>query len=150
MSEQNRNDNPSFLGRGWSFPPQFNRAEGVVRMSQDEDDVRESLLILFGTRLGERVFAARYGLGLRDWLFKPLGTTEVSLLKEQITLGILVHEPRIEILRLNIDTTRISEGQLIISLDYKIRATNSRYNLVYPFYLADGSEVGLPRQPESA
>lgn len=143
----NHNAKSSFLGRGWRFPPSFNRREGAVQMSEDEQDIHESLQVLFGTRLAERSFAPRYGLSMQEWLFKPIGTTEASLLREQITLAILIYEPRVDVLSLRVNTTRLAEGQLLIELDYKVKATNSRYNLVYPYYLGDGSEVSLPAAP---
>jgi len=118
------NTKQSFLGRGWRFPPSFNRNEGAVQMSEDEQDIRESLQVLFGTRLAERSFAPRYGLNMQDWLFKPIGTTEACLLREQITLAILIYEPRIDVLSLRVNTTRLTEGQLLIELEYNVKATN--------------------------
>lgn len=137
-------DAPSFLGTGWSFPPQFTRNDrGVldVVMTSDEDDIRASLTILFGTVQGERFLVPKYGLDPHELLFEPASTTMTAFLKDRITVAILIHEPRIRVIALDVDTPDPYAGLLRISLDYEIRATNSRYNLVYPFYRHDSSEV---------
>jgi phage baseplate assembly protein W len=131
----------SFLGTGWSFPPEFVRETGEVRLVADEDDIRSSLGLLFGTAPGERVFNPRYGLDVRQFLFEPMSTTMRSFLEERAKLAVLFYEPRINVLSLKIDSPSPEGGQLLINLDYEIRTTNSRYNLVFPFYLGDGNEA---------
>ena len=133
------NDTPLFLGRGWSFPPSF--AGGELRMVDDETDIHQSLLILFGTRPGERLLHPDYGLDMSVLLFEPLSTTLNTLLRDRITTTLLVHEPRIRVLDLVIDDSLATEGLLQIRLDYSVRSTNSRFNLVYPYYLGDANEV---------
>jgi len=140
----NRNkddDAPSFLGTGWSFPPEFvQNGRGVV-MSSDEKDIHESLEILFGTLRGERLMAPKYGLSPHELLFEPASTTMKAFLKDRISTAILIHEPRIRILALDVDSPDPGSGTLRISLEYEVRATNSRYNLVFPFYRHDSNEV---------
>jgi phage baseplate assembly protein W len=130
-----------FLGTGWSFPPEFPREASEVRMSSDEQDIAESLRILFGTALGERFLVPKYGLDMRALLFDPISTSMRTFLEDRITTTILVYEPRIEVISVDVSTPDPNDGQLRIALDYKIRATNSRYNLVFPFYRNDASEV---------
>jgi|SRR5262245_8085137 len=131
----------SFLGTGWSFPPQFDRRGGAVVMVEDEDDIEESLRILFGTQLGERLFQPDYGLDLHEILFDPLSTTMRTLLEDRIRISILIYEPRIEPLAVRVASPDASAGELQIELEYRVRATNSRYNLVYPFYTTDSNEI---------
>ncbi len=133
------NDVPFFLGRGWAFPPSFGDSE--ARMVDDEADIHDSLLILFGTQPGERVLQPTYGLDLTPLLFEPLSTTLTTLLKDRITTSLLVFEPRIRVLDLVIDDSQALEGVLQIRLAYSVRSTNSRFNLVYPYYLGDANEV---------
>lgn len=131
----------SFLGTGWSFPPEFAPgAEGVV-MAADEDDIRGSLEILFGTAAGERLLRPRYGLDLREMLFEPMGTTTRTYLEDRIRTSILVYEPRINLLALQLDTSLQNEGRVTLIVEYEVRATNSRFNLVYPFYTTGSNEV---------
>jgi len=132
-------DTPLFLGRGFGFPPSF--ANGQVRMVEDEQDIHESLLILFGTLPGERVLQPRFGLDLTPLLFEPLTTTLRTLLKDRITTTLLIHEPRIRVLDLVVDDSQALEGQLQIRLEYSVRSTNTRFNLVYPYYLGDANEL---------
>ncbi|WP_437971294.1 GPW/gp25 family protein [Sorangium sp. So ce260] len=131
----------SFLGTGWSFPPEFVRESGQVRMTSDEEDIASSLRILFGTALGERFLAPKYGLDMHEMLFEAMSTTMRTFLAERVRTALLIYEPRIDVLALQIDSQDANDGVLRISLDYEVRATNSRYNLVFPFYRTDGSEV---------
>jgi phage baseplate assembly protein W len=132
-------DTPLFLGRGFAFPPTF--AAGQVRMAEDERDIHESLQILFGTLPGERVLQPRFGLDLSPLLFEPLTTTLRTLLEDRITTTLLVHEPRIKVLALVVDDSLAVEGLLQIRLEYSVRSTNSRFNLVHPYYLGDANEL---------
>jgi len=131
----------SFLGTGWSFPPEFTPNGRDVLMTSDEDDIRASLTILFGTVRGERFMIPRYGLDPQELLFEPFSTTMRAFLKDRISTAILIQEPRIRVLALEVVMADPEAGVLQISLDYEVRATNSRYNLVYPFYRHDSSEV---------
>lgn len=130
-----------FLGRGWSFPPRFDRAGGGVGMVADEQDIEESLRILFGTQRGERVFHPKFGLDMNELVFESMSTTMRTLLEERIRIGVLVYEPRIEPLAVKVFSHEPAAGELHIELDYRVRATNSRYNLVFPFYRSDSNEL---------
>jgi uncharacterized protein len=131
----------SFLGRGWGFPPEFNRATQAVNMLEDENDIKSSLEILLSTRLGERVMVPDYGCNLDELLFKPLTLTLKTYVIDLIKTAILYYEPRIDLNKIAIDPTDELEGVLLINLDYTVRATNSRKNMVYPFYKAEGNEL---------
>lgn len=132
-------DLPPFLGRGWAFPPAFDG--GAVAMVADEADIHQSLQILFGTLPGERPLQPGYGLDLSPLLFEPLSTTLRTLLEDRIRTTLLVHEPRIRVLALVLDDAQAREGLLQIRLDYAVRSTNSRFNLVHPYYLGDANEL---------
>lgn len=131
----------SFLGNGWSFPPSFNPHTRQLKMTSDEADIDASLRILLATTAGERILHPTYGLNMQELLFEPMTTTLQTLFKDRVRTNILVYEPRIEVLSLELDTALLTEGKLLLRLEYSVRATNSRFNLVYPFYLYDGNEV---------
>jgi phage baseplate assembly protein W len=131
----------NFLGRGWSYPPSFDRDAGSVAMVADEQDIEESLRILFGTQRGERLFHPKYGLDVNDLLFEAMSTTMRTLLEDRVKIGILIYEPRIEPLAVTVHSQEPASGELHIELDYRVRATNSRYNLVFPFYRSDSNEM---------
>lgn len=134
-------ENTSFLGRGWKFPPEFTKGPDHTEMSVDEHDIRESLVILLSTRIGERIMNPTYGCNLEDLLFEPLNLTLKTYVGDLIKTAILYFEPRIDLKRVDIVPNDDLEGELLVELDYTIRATNSRRNLVYPFYRTEGTDV---------
>lgn len=83
----------SFLGRGWKFPLSFSKSG--VEMSETDDDIDESLRILFSTYPGERIMHPDYGCRLRDFCFRQFNETFIALLKDEINRAILFHESRI-------------------------------------------------------
>jgi uncharacterized protein len=132
---------PSFLGTGWSFPPEFVQNGRELVMTSEEADIRCSLEILFGTVRGERFLVPGFGLEPHELFFDPVSTTVKAFVKDRILTAILLDEPRIRVVSLQIASPDPNDGTLSIALDYEVRATNSRYNLVYPFYEHDGNEV---------
>lgn len=123
-----------FLGRGWQFPLHFDPRTRQVGMVAGVEDIEESLRILLGTYPGERVMQPTYGCAVRRAVFDTLNESTITELKEMIRKAILFFEPRILLER--IDTTvRSLEGRLDIRIDYTVRTTNTRHNLVYPLYL---------------
>ncbi|GAB2835146.1 GPW/gp25 family protein [Ferruginibacter profundus] len=130
----------SFLGVGWSFPPTFYKNPCQVQMVSDEEDIRQSLEILLSTRHGERIMQPEYGCNLDVLLFEPINTSLITFVKDLIEKAVLYHEPRIELKKTAIKTDQALEGLLLIELEYVIRTTNSRYNMVYPFYLNEAEQ----------
>lgn len=131
----------SFLGTGWGFPPSFSNRTAQVGMLSDEEDIRSSLEILLSTRQGERVMRPDYGCNLDELVFEPLTTTFKTYIKDLITTAILYHEARIEVNKIDLDDTGELEGRILISIDYTVRSTNSRYNFVFPFYKTELTEI---------
>lgn len=134
------NNEQSYLGKGWAFPPEFDKNTRQERMLKDEEDIKSSLEILLSTRLGERVMLPGYGCNLDELLFNSLDLTLKTYVVDLIKTAILYHEPRIDVNKIEIDTQNELEGELLINIDYTIRSTNSRRNMVYPFY-KEGSEL---------
>lgn len=143
-------ESTSYLGTGWGFPPRFLRdsgsptsgscpPSGQVVMVSDEDDVCESLKILFNTALGERVMQPGYGADLKDQAFEPMNASVLTFIEDLLRTAIIYHEPRIETERLSVEPEQ-TEGRLRIEIDYLIRGTNSRFNFVYPFYLGESGQ----------
>lgn len=135
------NINTDFLGKGWSFPPEFNETEGILKMTTDVEDINNSLIILLSTRPGERVMFPDYGCDLQEMFFKPLDLTLITQMKGIIERSILYHEPRINILNIDIDTQEELHGEILIKIDYEVRNTNTRSNIVFPFYKGEATEI---------
>jgi phage baseplate assembly protein W len=130
------NEEKSFLGIGWSFPPAFDNASGAVQMLKGEDDIQSSLQVLLATRLGERVMQPLFGCNLDAMVFELLDTTLKTEMRNLIQKAILYFEPRINIDRIDIESTE-TNGLILITVNYVVRSTNTRGNLVYPFYLSE-------------
>ena len=129
----------SFLGSGWSFPPTFTRGGAEVELTSGAEDVEQSLQILLSTRPGERVMQPEFGCDLQHVLFEEIDQGLLNTLDGLISDAILYHEPRITLDRLEISESEREPGLLLISLDYTIRSTNSRYNMIYPFYINEAA-----------
>ncbi|WP_299551331.1 GPW/gp25 family protein [Seonamhaeicola sp.] len=131
----------SFLGTGWGFPPEFDRSQKALKTISDEVDIKSSLHILLSTRLGERVMLPDYGCNLDELMFENLNRTLITYVVELIKTAILYHEPRIDVIKIDISETDPLEGMLHIAIEYLIRATNSRHNVVFPFYKEEGTNI---------
>ena len=131
------NEENSFLGKGWSFPPTFDNASGEVQMLTGEDDIQSSLRVLLATKLGERVMQPLFGCNLDAMVFELLDTTLKTEMKNLVERAILFFEPRINIDKIDIDSRNDLNGVVIITVNYVVRSTNTRGNLVFPFYLSE-------------
>ncbi len=133
--------NLSFLGRGWSFPPEFGQDGRNLQLVEGEDDIRQSLQILLATQLGERIMRPDFGCNLDDLMFESLTTTFKTYIAELVRTAILYHEPRITPDSVDITSNSDNDGLILIDVRYTIRTTNSRQNMVFPFYLIEGSKI---------
>ncbi len=131
----------SFLGRGWSFPPTFNKTSGSLEMVENEEDIRQSLIIFLTTRRGERMMRLNYGSTLDEQVFSSARADVLNALAEDLKTTIRLNEPRVVVNAVRIDASQVLEGRLLIEVDYTIEATNVRNNLVYPFYLIEGTHI---------
>lgn len=127
-----------FLGRGWSFPPVVT-VQGA-RMSAYEQDIKESLHVLFSTSPGERVNRYDYGCPLRRYAFEPMTVQSLTRMRNDISRAVILFEPRIELEDVSFEE-RPAEGVLLIRLTYTVVRTNHRSNMVYPFYLNEGTNI---------
>jgi phage baseplate assembly protein W len=128
-----------FLGTGWAFPPSFSACGGSVQMVANEEDIHQSLMILFATRPGERAMQELYGCSLDDWLFSEIDHGLVSKLTSAIHDAVLLHEPRVRLLDVEVSPDPAAAGVLLIQLNYSVTATNTRFNMVFPFYRNEAS-----------
>lgn len=130
--------NTSFLGRGWGFPPTFLKDSNSVVMSENETDIKQSLEILIGTALGERVMRPDYGSNMESYVFEPLDNTLKTLLESNIRDAILLHESRIVAEKITLDED-IPNGRIDITVEFFIPTVNTRTNFVYPFYIREAT-----------
>jgi phage baseplate assembly protein W len=129
----------AFLGRGWKFPIEVDSTTGRVKMSEFEEDIAEAIRIILWTAKGERVMRPEFGCGLHDYVFTTTDATSLRLLASDIEEAIRVWEPRVESAEVEVSLDEQDPGKLLIHIDYVVRSTNNLYNLVYPFYIHEGS-----------
>lgn len=134
---------PAFLGSGWSFPPTFNRQTGAVAMSSADRDITESIWIILSTNLGERIMLATFGSSLWSQVFTALTPTTANEIAHMVSNAIIEWEPRVQVEDVAV-THAVLSGWLDITISYFVRQTNTRSNLVYPFYTR---EPILPQPP---
>lgn len=130
---------PSFLGCGWSFPPTFLHPSASVAMAAGETDIRESLWILLSTNVGERIMLATYGCDLWPKVFVALTPTTAGEIALMVKNAIIDWEPRVLVEAVTVTENQDLSGWLEISIDYRVRQTNTRSNLVFPFYTREAT-----------
>lgn len=135
------NANASFLGKGWSFPPSFSQNGRDVQRVSEHQDIQQSLQILLSTAQNERIMREDFGCDLQRFMFEEISQSLINRMTALITDAVLYYETRIELNNVQVDESDKIEGLLTISIDYTVRSTNSRFNLVYPFYLNEASYV---------
>lgn len=131
----------TFLGRGWSFPPTFEKDLKSVELVADELDIEQSLKLILSTRPGERLTNPEFGCAIHEYVFDPINATTKYFIKESIEKAVLFYEPRITIEEIIIDTSRELDGIVDIKLNYIVRKINVRSNIVFPFYKLEGTLI---------
>jgi phage baseplate assembly protein W len=130
----------AFLGQGWAFPPCL-ESDGEIEIVVYEEDIRQAIIIILRTSRRERVMRPDFGAGLDDFVFEPLNETTMQLVKTRVEESLIDWEPRIIVEEVKVTGEQEPAGKLIIEITYRIRATNTLHNLVYPFYLQEGSRT---------
>jgi phage baseplate assembly protein W len=128
---------PSFLGRGWSFPVVAAAGPDDVAMAQDAEDIRQAILIILRTAKGERVMRPDFGCGLQRLVFQPMSAALKTLARKEVEEALIAWEPRIDVATVTVTEDARARGTLLIDIRYLVRATNTFYNLVYPFFLLE-------------
>ena len=134
----------AFLGRGWSFPPTFDQtlAPGAV-MVDGVEDIEQSIRLILGTTPGQRTLLPDFGCPLSQFLFQALDLTTETMIKDAVSHALLHWEPRITVNTIQVSGEQANEGRIDVAIDYTVRATNSRANLVYPYWRTEGTLLNL-------
>lgn len=127
----------AFLGVGWNFP--VAAAGGQADMVQFEEDIKQAILIILLTNNGERLMRPTFGAGLNSFLFDPINPTTMAALQTRVHDALIDWEPRIDVMAVAVTPSPERVATVLIDITYRVRATNSVGNLVYPFYLGEGS-----------
>ncbi len=130
----------SFLGTGMKFPPQIDPATGRFVTVSGTRSVKEAVYLILMTQLGERVVRPGFGSDIMSYTFMDTGTTMMSMFKRNIMETIISQEPRIADVDVDLEYNE-REGAIIVNVGYVVSASNTRDNLVFPFYLERGGET---------
>ena len=133
----NRIQGNEFLGRGWKFPLTVN-AKGGIAFASYEQRIEESIYLILSTSPGERVMMPEFGCAIHDMVFSPNNASTVGMIADMIQKSLVMFEPRINLLDINVETAKEQPNLLLIRIDYRVRANNAFGNLVYPFYITEG------------
>lgn len=128
-------DNRDFLGSGWKFPLQIDPRTGKFAMSSREENIRESIEIILKTSLGERVMRPDFGTDAIDYVFAVREDSPAQTLAFELERDLVLQEPRIVDVKVNCTNPQVTDGSMVINIDYTVRSTNNRYNVVYPFFM---------------
>jgi len=124
-----------FLGQGWRFPVRLD-AQGRIATSSGEEKIRQSLELILSTSPGERAMVPDFGCALHERVFTLVEGATLGQLVDDITLALSQWEPRVDVLEVRVDPAPDDPALLFIRVDYAVRSTNSRFNLVFPFYVS--------------
>jgi phage baseplate assembly protein W len=133
-----------FLGKGWKFPVQTVdisqncEKQYFIAESADEEKIRESIWIILGTAKGERLMHPEFGCSINRLVFEINNSTTRTLVAFHIQEALREWERRIEVIDVSADTDKNDQSKLEITINYMIRSSNRKANLVYPFYLERG------------
>lgn len=133
-------DASDFVGRGISFPLGVDQS-GSISTSTGGDGIDSSLRMVLMTAPGERVMRPNFGCKIWDLLFEPINANTLGLMGEAVREAVGRWEPRVTLEDVRVEPDPAAQGQVLINIDYLVRATNDRRNLVYPFYV-------IPREGE--
>ncbi|RKQ91380.1 hypothetical protein C8N24_1202 [Solirubrobacter pauli] len=128
------------IGSGLAFPLQVDRRGGIA-LARDEQDIEQAIQLILGTAPGERPMRPEFGCGVHDFVFDSIDANTIGNMEQAIRDALIRWEPRIEVQAVNFDSTDAMAGLLTIDIIYKVRATNTERNLVYPFYVIPAEEM---------
>ncbi|MDO4261616.1 MAG: GPW/gp25 family protein [Eubacteriales bacterium] len=129
----------AFLGRGFSFPPEVDPVTGQFKMAEGEEDIRQAIYIILMTRFKERAMLPDFGCNLQAYVFElPDPAFEAQLIREAEE-ALTRYEPRIRRVSVSVDKRELGKGTIYLNIDYYVRATNNPNNLVFPYYLEEGT-----------
>ena len=134
-------NNADFVGRGISFPMRVDQS-GALALTSGGADIDGSLRMVLTTAPGERLMRPQFGCRIWDLLFEPINANTIGLMAESVKDAVSQWEPRVDLEDVQIEPDPRDHSRVMINLKYKVRATNDRRNLVYPFYV-------IPQEGES-
>ncbi|CAM1367351.1 putative Tail lysozyme [Tenacibaculum sediminilitoris] len=135
------NKKKEFLGSGWSFPVTFSVGNHQLEITRYENNIKDSIDVIMQTNFGERPMNPQFGSGLQQYFFQEMNETLKAEIKDTIINSLLINEPRISVLSIEVNYADVFEGLVEVVINYEYNQTNTRHNYVYPFYLKEGTNL---------
>jgi uncharacterized protein len=126
------------LGTGLAFPLGVDD-RGRIALAREEIDVEQAIRIILSTAPGERPMRPEFGCAVHDCVFERIEADTLARIDQAVRVALDRWEPRIAIEDIAFESRR--EGELLVHLRYRVRATNEVRNLVYPFYVVPAEEA---------
>src|SRR5262245_22587859 len=114
---------------------------GALALAAGEDDIGQAIELILGTAPGEREMRFEFGCAVHDLVFDTIDAQMIGKLETAICNALDRWEPRIDVEDFDFDLSHVNDGQLLITIVYRVRATNNQRNLVYPFYVIPEEET---------
>lgn len=131
---------PGFVGRGFRFPMGVDHRGGLA-LTTGAEDLDSSIRVVVSTAPGERVMRPAFGCKIWDLLFEPINANTLGLMAQSVREAVAQWEPRVEVEGVQVVPDVRDSGLVHIHVTYRVRATNDRRNLVYPFYVIPREEA---------
>lgn len=128
----------SIIGCGWPFPIKVG-PDGRLGFLGGDEKIRQSIWLILSTAPGERLMLPGFGCGVHDLVFEANTASIRRVVEERVRLALVTWEPRIDVLDVRVEAPPEARNYMLIRIDYRVRANNALYNLVYPFFLTEGA-----------
>jgi phage baseplate assembly protein W len=138
IQSPNAPDPRAFRGVGLAFPLSVT-SQGALATASDNAKVEQSIWLILSTAKRERVMRPDYGCGIHDLVFSPSSPQSVGKIVDQLRRALVAQEPRIDVLDVASEAPPGEANLLLLRVDYRIRANNALANVVYPFFITEGS-----------
>jgi phage baseplate assembly protein W len=135
--------------RGLAFPFRFDARTGGVRVTEGPEKIRDNLVHILLTDLGERVMRRDWGAGIRQMLHDPVNPVLLSVVRHQVVKAIARAEPRVEVTEVRLEAVRpgaassrvatqgseVAGETVVAEIDFVIRRTGQPVSLSVPLGL---------------
>lgn len=101
-----------------------------VSVRKNESAIKASIKNLVLTANFERPFDSSIGSQLNRFLFEPMDATTIIIMKQVIARSITNHEPRVDLLGINI-TASPDRNEIFIDINFAIKNTEKPLNITF-------------------
>ena len=126
-----------FIGRGWAFPIRTDTNGGIALVGR-EREIAEAIRLIVSTTPGERPMRPEFGCRIHDFVFSPADSATADAIAAEVTNALTMWEHRIDVGDVDVLYSAEDPTVFYIDIKYQIKQTNSRHNLVFPFYVIPG------------